>query len=76
MTEPINKRLEILLSSGIRDHFYSRYADKKYLVIHKDNSPKTLTLSQIQGIFEICGVLYVVAIFVFLVEIVWSRLTL
>lgn len=73
LTAPINKRLEMLISSGIPGHFYSKYLDKKYLGSKQGKYAKALTLSQMQGIFEICGFLYVLATLIFLFELTWSK---
>lgn len=76
LTAPINKHLAFVLSGGIRSYLYLKYGDPKYLKLTVQKHSGILTLNQIQGIFEICGFLYILTILVFGLEVIWIKIKL
>lgn len=70
LRSPFNQHVEKLTSGGILEHWINRYTHDKYTHFQMRKTPQVLTLSQLGGIFSICGALYFLAFLVFLMEIV------
>lgn len=77
LVTPINRYLELFTNNGVVKHRISKFRDMKYMRVRRVKLQQILTLSQLGGIFYICGSLYAVAIIVFAFEMIlgtsWMR---
>lgn len=80
LTAPINELLEDISANGLIVKLYKKYFNTnalkpKYLALEQ-NQLKPITMMEIMGTFQICGILYLIAVIVFFVELIVFRLNL
>lgn len=72
LIQPINKKIRILISSGVMNHIINKYIDMKYLVYANAKAmkkgPQKLTFKHLDGIFTMWIILCCFAFASFLVE--------
>lgn len=67
---PFNTQLQKFASNGLLQHWIDKYRHVEYRRTVSEKLPAVLTYQQLEGIFYICGALYVMAIVVFILEII------
>lgn len=70
LTTSLNNHIKYLSSSGIINYYINMYKDAHFMKIQSHKMRQTLSLYQMQGIFLICAVLYLVAFITFLIELI------
>jgi hypothetical protein len=65
LIEALNHKIDLFHSSGLIAFWHSNFIDAKYQKLNEDiNQPRTLTMSQLVGSFQLltfgCGVAFVV----------------
>lgn len=64
-----NKQLEILRETGLIEHWIKNYIDERKMM-SKQKEPTTLQIDSIRAIFQICAIMYLISIVVFILELV------
>lgn len=72
LVKRLDAHVKNLVSSGLVDYWMAKNMGGENIKIHPQKVPEKLTLSQLEAIFFICAVLYVISILVFVFElIIW-----
>lgn len=70
LTEAINKKISLYLSSGILAHFIDRYIDLRYFNMKEEsNGPTKICLAHMKGAFILWIILIGFSSFVFILEL-------
>lgn len=69
LTRVFNEQLQRLLEFGLPE-FWKKNRIDEHKVKTKKTEPTKLTLDHILAAFQICGVLYVISFFVFILEVI------
>lgn len=71
LVDEINNQIELMLTNGMIQRFRSKYADLKFASpIREYVGPKLLTLEHFNGVFRIFAVCSIIAIIIFLFELI------
>lgn len=75
LANPINELLETLKAGGFIYKLNEMFASRNLLIpkFMSDVQPKALRMEEIDGTLYICGLLYLVAILVFFIELIAGR---
>lgn len=70
LTRQFNRQIRRFLAAGLMDYWVQRYGDYDFTEqIDGSAGPKPLSLGHLVGTFELCGVMMIVSILVFLGEL-------
>lgn len=72
MTRVFNEQLQTLQEFGLID-FWTKQRIEPYKTVPKKKQPSTLELKNILAAFQICAVMYLTSVFVFIMEVISEK---